>query len=219
MSNNNETSSHRIFLVRHGETEWNKTRRFQGRSDVPLNEEGKNQARALASVLKDENFAAIYSSPLSRALETAGFIKEFHPSFAVTEEEGLIEIELGEFDGLDARLWAEQYPDFRKAWSENPATLRMPGGENLEEVQDRALNTLNRILSPYPSGTALLICSHNFVLLTILCHALEIPLDRFREIRKGTASFSIINRHADRYSVEVMNERSHLEKTGEKLGG
>ena len=127
-------------------------------------------------------------------------------------------MELGEFDGMDARLWAEQYPDFRKAWSEKPATVRMPGGENLEEVQDRALNTLNRILPQYPSGSALLICSHNFVLLTILCHAMEIPLDRFREIRKGTASFSIINRRADRYSAEVVNERSHLENTSEKLG-
>ncbi len=218
MSDSHEPSSLRIFLVRHGETDWNRTRRFQGRSNVPLNEEGKNQARALASVLKDENFAAIYSSPLSRALETAGFIKEFHSSLAVTEEEGFIEMELGEFDGLDARLWAEQYPDFRKAWQEKPATMRMPGGENLEEVQDRALNTLNRILPQYPSGTALLICSHNFVLLTILCHALELSLDRFREIRKGTASFSIISRQADRFVVEVMNERSHLEKAGEKLG-
>ena len=218
MSDSHEPSSHRIFLVRHGETDWNRTRRFQGRSNVPLNEEGKNQARALASALKDENFAAIYSSPLSRALETAGFIKEFHPSLAVTKEEGFIEMELGEFDGMDARLWAEQYPDFRKAWQEKPATMRMPGGENLEEVQDRALNTLNRILPQYPSGTALLICSHNFVLLTILCHALELSLDRFREIRKGTASFSIISRQADRFVVEVMNERSHLEKAGEKLG-
>ena len=83
----------RIYLVRHGETEWNKIRRFQGRSNLPLNHEGKKQARALALALKNTSLMAIYTSPLVRALQTARLIKDFHPSAPILEENGFIETE------------------------------------------------------------------------------------------------------------------------------
>lgn len=85
----------RILLVRHGETDFNLTHRFQGRIDISLNKEGKNQAQALALVLKHEPLTAVYSSPLMRAMETARSIKAFHPSAPFFEEEGLIEMDLG----------------------------------------------------------------------------------------------------------------------------
>ena len=84
------------MLVRHGETHWNLTHRFQGRKDVPLNQEGKDQSSALSLTLKDAPLMAIYSSPLIRAIETARCIKEFHPSKRLIEEEGLIAMDLGE---------------------------------------------------------------------------------------------------------------------------
>jgi phosphoserine phosphatase len=202
----------RIFLVRHGETEWNRIGRFQGRNDQPLNEKGRRQARALAEALKDEHFTALYASPLPRSLETAGFIKSFHPAAPLIEEPRLMEMDLGEFEGMDGRLWMEAHGDFVKAWAMNPGSTRMPGGENLEEVQLRAVEALNIIIARYESGGCLLLCSHNFVLLTILCHALEIPLDRFREVKKGTASYSILSWVEGRFRVEVINERSHLDK-------
>lgn len=200
----------RIFLVRHGETDWNRDRRFQGRSDLPLNREGRSQARALASALKEEPFTAIYTSPLLRAYETACLIGAFHPSAPIFKEAGFMEMDLGEFDGMEARRWAEQYPELRKAWQENPASVTMPGGESLEEVQARALEALGHILGLYHHATSLLICSHNFVNLTILCHALEIPLNRFRELRQETAAFSILSKQGNRFYAEVVNERSHL---------
>ncbi|PLX52602.1 MAG: histidine phosphatase family protein, partial [Desulfobacteraceae bacterium] len=100
----------RIYLVRHGETEWNRIQRFQGRSNLPLNQEGKKQVRALALALKNKPLMAIYTSPLLRALETARLIKVFHPSTPIFEEKGLIEMDLGEFDGMKVQDWAEQYP-------------------------------------------------------------------------------------------------------------
>ena len=76
----------KIFIVRHGETEWNRTNRFQGISDIPLNKKGKAQAEALAHALKDEAIDVVYSSPLIRAKETARAIQHFHPSSLFFEE-------------------------------------------------------------------------------------------------------------------------------------
>lgn len=173
-----EFKTMRIYLVRHGETEWNRVRRFQGRSNLPLNQEGRKQVRALAAALKNKPLTAIYTSPLIRALETARLIKAFHPSTPIFEEKGLIEMDLGEFDGMKAQDWAEQYPDFRKAWNENPASVKMPGGESLKEVQARAKEALERITRIYSPDTTLLISSHNFVNLTLLCDVLKISLNR-----------------------------------------
>lgn len=212
MTKSNNLSNLRIFLVRHGETEWNRIGRFQGRNDQPLNERGRKQAQALAEALQNENFKAIYTSPLPRSLETAGFIRAFHPGTPLIEEANFMEMDLGEFEGVEGRQWMEKNQTFVKAWAQNPSSVRMPGGESLQEVQSRALEALKAITTSYASGDTLLICSHNFVLLTLLCHALEIPLDRFREVKKGTASFSVLSLKGSRFQVEVINERSHLEK-------
>jgi probable phosphoglycerate mutase len=205
-----ESSSHRILLIRHGETDWNRIRRFQGRTDVPLNQTGRDQARALAVALKDETLKAIYSSPLIRAVEMARLIKTFHPSTPFFEEQGFIEMDLGDFDGMEARNWVEQYPNLCKLWQENPAAITMPGGESLKEVQVRAIDTLERITQLYPTESTLLISSHNFVNLTILCYALGISLDKIRDLRQETAALNILYKQGERFSVEVMNERSHL---------
>jgi len=202
----------RIYLVRHGETQWNLMHRFQGRIDVPLNQGGKNQARALALTLKDHPFMAIYSSPLVRAVETARLIKEFHPSTPLFEEEGLIEMDLGEFDGMEAAYWFAHYQDFIKAWRSAPGCLKMPGGESLQEVQMRATETLRRITKRYPSGSTLLLCSHNFVNCALLCQALSIPLDRFRDVHQDTATLNVLYMRGERLRAELVNDLSHLKK-------
>ncbi len=202
----------RIFLVRHGETHWNQTHRFQGRTDVPLNQEGKNQARALALTLKEEPLLAIYSSPLIRALETARSIKEVRPSTPLFEEEGLTEMDLGEFDGMEAAYWSAHYQDFLKAWRSNPGSLKMPGGESLQEVQVRAIETLERITRLYPSGSTLLLCSHNFVNRALLCQALGFSLDRFRDVQQDTATLNVLCVQGKQLRAELVNDLSHLKK-------
>jgi broad specificity phosphatase PhoE len=207
-----ESSATRILLIRHGETDWNRTGRFQGRSDLLLNQQGRNQARALASAMKEEFITAIYTSPLLRAVETARAIRVFHPSAPLIEEKGLMEMDLGEFEGMEGRRWAAEYSDFRQAWQENPASVTMPGGESLREVQARAIGTLGRITRLYPPGCTLLLCSHNFINLTLLCCALKIPLERFRELRQGTGAINVLYLQGERLWATVVNERSHLEK-------
>ncbi len=207
-----ETLGIRIFLVRHGETDFNLTHRFQGRIDIPLNEEGKNQAQALALALKDEPLTAIYSSPLMRAMETARSIMAFHLSTPLFEEEGLIEMDLGELDGKQAGDWISQHQEFYKTWRTTPSHLKMPGGESLGEVQIRAMDTLERITKPYPPGNTLLFCSHNFVNRTIICHALGLPLDRFRDFQQDSAALNVLYKREGQLLAEVVNDVSHLKK-------
>jgi phosphoserine phosphatase len=200
----------RIFLVRHGETEWNRTHRFQGRSDVPLNETGIRQADALASVLQHETLTAVYSSPLIRAMETARRIMVHHPHPLLIEEPDFIEMDLGEFDGMEAREWSRRNPDFMKSWWENPGTLRMPGGENLEEVQQRAVRALHRIVDDHPANSSILICSHNFVILSLLCYVQEISLDGFRTLRQANGAMSILHFDESRMEVVALNQCPYI---------
>ena len=205
-------SGNRIILIRHWETEWNRLRRFQGRSDIPLNQKGNEQACALALALKNETIMAIHSSPLVRAIETASHIGKFHPSTPLIKESGLIEMDLGDFEGMEAQHWALHHQDFRKTWEKDPANLSMPGGESLQEVQHRAVDTLNRISELYAPDCTLLICSHNFVIISLLCFASKIPLDQFRELRQDTAALNILYKDGTDFQVEKVNDRRHLQE-------
>ena len=206
-------TGNRIILIRHGETEWNRLHRFQGRTDIPLNAKGNEQACALALALKDETITAIHSSPLVRAIETASHIGKFHPSTPFKKDLGLIEMDLGDFEGMEAQQWALHHQDFRKTWERNPAKLSMPGGESLQEVQHRAVDTLNQISELYAPGCTLLICSHNFVIISLLCFASKIPLDQFRELRQDTAALNILYKDGTDFQVEKVNDRRHLQES------
>ena len=187
-----ESQSIRIILARHGETEWNRQGIFQGRSDVPLNRQGRAEARALAEALKKEPISAIYSSPLVRARETAQFVRKCHPAVSLVEVPGFVEMDLGDFEGMQAADWAEQFPEFRKIWQDKPASLKMPGGECLLEVQNRAVNTINRIAKQHSQGETLLVCSHNFVIISLRCFTMGISLDDFRKVKQDTGSFHVL---------------------------
>jgi broad specificity phosphatase PhoE len=185
-------SAIRIILARHGETEWNRLKIFQGRSDIPLNPHGKAEAKALAEALKKEPISTIYTSPLVRARETAQIIQQFHSAVSLIEDPGLMEMDLGDFDGMKALDWVRQFPKFRKIWQDRPASLKMPGGESLSEVQKRAVETINRIANRHSKGETLLVCSHNFLIISLRCFALGISLDDFRKVKQDTGSFHVL---------------------------
>lgn len=200
----------RILLVRHGETDWNRLGRFQGRVDVPLNQVGIAQAEALGLALRKERFSAFYSSPLKRALETVCRIRLHHPGTALCIEPDLMEMNLGDFDGMEGSRWVDLYPEFLQAWKKEPAELRMPGGETLLEVQTRAIGIVTSIVERHKPGEKILICSHNFVILALLCHVLGIPLNRFREIGQSNGSINRLSYQGGRLLVEQLDDRSHL---------
>jgi broad specificity phosphatase PhoE len=135
----------KMILVRHGETEWNKTGRVQGASDVGLSGTGKEQISRLALVLKEEKLDAIYASPLKRTRETALILGRFHEA-EIRLESGLMEMNHGDFEGLFFQELREKHASFLKRWASDPSSVRMPNGETLAELQDRAWKTVTQIV-------------------------------------------------------------------------
>ena len=117
---------------------------------------------------------------------------------------------LGDFEGIEAQQWAAQHQDFRKAWEESPADLAMTGGESLRQVQLRAIDTLEQISESHESDCTLLICSHNFVIVSILCFVSKISLNKFRELRQNTAALNIFYKDGMNYQIKRVNDCRHL---------
>lgn len=206
----------RLLLIRHGETDHNAGQLALGQFDVPLNERGRRQAQALAEALGSDDIAAVYSSPLQRAVATATPLADAL-GLEVQIEPGLIEMDVGETDGVPFSDLRERYPDFLRDWmSDRVADVRMPGGECLREVQERSWSTIEAVRGRWPEETVAMV-SHNFVILTALCSVLELPLAGFRRLRHELAAVSIASLNADRRTLLVLNDTAHLRAAG--LGG
>jgi broad specificity phosphatase PhoE len=197
----------RLILVRHGETEHNRGQITLGRADVPLNDRGRAQARALAASFATPP-AAVYTSPLSRALDTARAIAgEGAPPIV---EPALIEMDIGEMEHLTGAELRERYPDFLRQWmSAEAADARMPGGETLREVQDRAWAAVECMHAQHGDADVVAV-THNFVILTMLCRALNLPLAEFRRLRQALAAKSIIDVRDGWTTLVQLNDNAHL---------
>lgn len=156
-----------VYLLRHGETDNNIIRRFQGLADTPLNERGRRQARLLGEALADVPLTAVYSSFLSRAKETAQAVAAFHPGLEVRVLPGLEEGDVGRIQGLTMEEIAARFPDTYYAMGHAPATLQYPGGENARQICDRAQKALGAVVAENP-GRTVAVVSHGFVIKCLL---------------------------------------------------
>jgi broad specificity phosphatase PhoE len=198
-----------LYLVRHGETESNRAGLALGRADVPLNDHGRWQARQVGIALADEPLVAVYSSPLSRAFDTASEIARHH-GLAVQVEEGLIEMNIGEADGLTYHEVRKRFPGLLEVWaSEDGPTHPMPGGETLLEVQERAWKTIVTLLQKHPEE-AVCAATHNFVILSLLARILDLPLAGFRRLRHDVGAISVVDVKVERSRIVRMNDDCHL---------
>jgi broad specificity phosphatase PhoE len=203
----------RLILIRHGETESNRERLALGREDVPLNERGHRQAAALAASLAGVPVAAVYSSPLRRAVETARPLAEAR-GLEVQVDEDLIEMAVGDLEGLSPQEMLERYGDFLREWfSTQAGSLRMPGGESLQDVQDRVWATIERLRERHPEETVVVV-THNFTIHAILCWVLGLPLASFRRLRHDLAAKAVLEVRDDRAIVISLNDTCHLEAEG-----
>jgi len=196
----------RIILVRHGKTDWNRELRIQGgSSDTPLNEDGRQQAEKLASRLSQRSIQAIYSSPLKRAMETAQIIA-CHHNMEVVAEKSLREIEAGKLEGATS---AELGVRFSELLTRDGVSYRVPGGESLADLRQRSWDFVQLINQKHTDGELVLV-SHYFAILTIICAALMLPLSHITRFRMSTGCISIINLDEKNARLELFNDTGYL---------
>ena len=198
----------KLILARHGETEVNRLGNIQGVGPAPLNETGRRQAARLAHALGTDAPFSLYSSPLRRALETAQAVAE-QMGAEIVPDDGLSEMDVGEFEGLSGPQLRERFPEVMRMWDQDAAHAVMPGGESLSDVRDRAWQTLQRLAERHPSDTVVAV-THNFTIQTIICTALGMPLNNFRRLRVDLASITRLDVSGDRLTQLSVNETWHL---------
>ena len=198
----------KLILVRHGQTESNKLGRIQGVNNSPLTDVGREQAGAVARALASDAPFVLYSSPLRRAFQTAeaiGYRADTQP----VEVKELMEMDVGEFEGLSGPQLRERFPDVMSSWDEDPASTVMPGGESLYDVRDRAWPAIRFLAGRHESETVVAV-THNFTIHTIVCTALDMPLNNFRKLRIDLGAITRLEITSARTTLVSLNEIWHL---------
>ena len=188
-----KSSKKRIILVRHGETDWNKQGRFQGQIDIPLNQNGKDQAKAASEFLKNISIQKAYSSSLSRPKETAQIILKEHPGIEISLKDSLKEIGHGKWEGkLESEINSD-WPDLLKTWKNFPEKVQMPEGENIKEVSTRSIAGWIEICNDLKNDETGLVVAHDAVNKTILCHLLGLTPSEIWMIKQGNGGITVID--------------------------
>lgn len=172
------TEPTKVFLVRHGATDWNHEKRAQGHADIELNDDGRRQAIHVANELTHEPIEAVYASDLKRARDTGAVIAAAH-GLEVRVDPDLREIDQGEWEGLTTEEIREGWPDL---WGPNRHYSTRPGGESPLQVRTRALGALARIVEAHPGGR-IVVVSHGGTIRWISAEALGYDDYRSRRIR------------------------------------
>lgn len=201
----------KLYLIRHGQTDWNVAGMIQGRHDIPLNAIGRLQAGALAQGMGKRPVTAVYSSPQARALETAKVIGE---SFKLTVEAlpQLMEISYGSWEGRTVQDILTTDSELYHAWWNHPVTVSPPGGETLAQVDERCRLAWEHIRSRITGDVA--VVSHGSTLAHLIVHLLK-GQPEAREIIVGNASITTIEYCPETGACKLLelNDNSHLQKS------
>jgi broad specificity phosphatase PhoE len=180
-----------MWLIRHGQTDWNLARKYQGQADIPLNQTGIEQAEKLAQTLEKGFFDIVYSSDLIRAQKTAQIIAD-RLDLEVIIDRRLREIHQGVWEGLSLDEVKEKYAEDFERGARDPETTRAPGGESVAEVAARMALAANEIRENNPEKKILLV-SHGLAVSTLYCQANDISLSKVYEYIPDNAVPLVIN--------------------------
>lgn len=175
-----------------------------------LSPTGKKQVKSLGLALKAEEISAIYSSPQQRALETAQGIASYHKHLKVQVEPALRELEVGDLEGATVATIATDFSQFLVQWREGEGSEKLPGGgESLVDLRNRAWSVVQRIVADH-QGTVVLV-SHYFVTVSIICAALGLPPRGIRRFRVGVGSMSVLDFRDGLPCLVSLGDACHLE--------
>jgi alpha-ribazole phosphatase len=197
-----------LFLVRHGNTVWSGTGRYQGFSDVALNEDGLNQAEKLGQRLAGEKLRAVYSSDLQRAYHTAKVIAALHNLEVITTPD-LRELNFGRCEGLTFQQIMDMDPEIIKIWHGRDFTRSFPDGESMQDLATRVRRFIGR-LGKWGQGDNVLIVGHNGSLAVMICLLLGIGIEHWWQFKTSTACLSIVETYEDGAVLKLLNDLHHL---------
>ncbi len=203
-----------IYLVRHGQTAWNREEIFRGRTDVPLNETGVKQAELAGQYFKGMEIHGIYSSPLARAWETAQKIAQFQ-NLKVDPLEGILDMSFGNWEGHAHQEIREMDGETYRQWVESPHLVKLPGGESLDDVRGRAMGTLEEVIRKHQRETLILV-SHRVICKVLICAILGLDNSHFWQIAQDTTAINLIQYKNGKYILSLMNETCHLKALKEE---
>lgn len=181
-----------LWLVRHGQTDWNRTGRWQGQAPFApgLNETGRSQVLTMRGGLKDVPLSAIYSSDLLRARQTAELIAA-PLGLTVSLEPRLREIDLGVWEGMPSEEIEAKYSRELAERARNPLYSRAPNGESTHDVAERVFAAVNDIVNKHPSDS-ILIVSHGIALAVIICRAKGFQLeDAYQHVPENAQPYRV----------------------------
>jgi alpha-ribazole phosphatase len=189
-----------LYLIRHGATEGTHEKRYKGSIDVPISQEGLEQvgkaAEFIRGELRGESLAAIYTSPLSRAVASAEVVGAAYGLEPVIDN-NLKERHFGVWEGMTFSEIRGQYPGEFEKWADDPLEHSPVGGESTIEVRDRIMPVVEAIISRH-DGEAVAIVGHGGINRIIICELLGIPLEHMFRIEQDNAAVNIIKFY-DRY--------------------
>ncbi|MBN1486352.1 MAG: alpha-ribazole phosphatase [Anaerolineae bacterium] len=198
----------RLLLTRHGLTEWNVEQRHQGDTDVPLNDTGRNQAKALARRLAQEKVDIIYTSDLSRARETAQEVARLKP-VPLYADKRLRELAFGEWQGLTHDQIVQRDPELWQAWLNDRMNNCAPGGETLAEFAERTRSLLTELIAKHQDQTALLV-AHGGNVSVMLCLLLNLSPQSYWQFRVRNTSLSELLLYDKGAIIQYLNDTHHL---------
>jgi len=203
-----------VYLVRHGQTAWNKEEIFRGRTDIPLDETGLKQAELVGQYFKGMEIHAIYSSSLSRAWETAQKIAQFQ-NLKVQPLDGIIDMSFGNWEGRPHQEIRESDSKTYRQWVETPHLVRLPGGEGLDDVRIRTMAAIEEVIRNHP-GKTLILVTHRVVNKVLICSILGLDNSHFWQITQDTTAINLIQHRNGKYILSLMNETCHLKALKEQ---
>lgn len=199
----------KLFLVRHGETEWNKLGRFQGQNDNSLNELGLAQARDTARAAISWQPTVLYSSPLCRTMQVSEEISRL-VGLPVTLEPRLKELNLGKLEGVTGEEMRTAWPQVYETWRNDPQKVMMPGGESLVQLQERTWAAFQDLEQVHSQDDVIVMISHNFAIRALCGRLLGLPLSHFHRMYLSLGSVSTMERSSLGWRLLTYNSTCHL---------
>ena len=199
----------KLYLVRHGETIWNRQQRMQGCSnDIELSDSGRVQAEALAERLKDINIDRIFSSSLSRANQTAKMIAKQH-NIEVEICSEFKEINFGKWEGMYLTEIMEQYPELLKVWKVTPHLAVVPEAETIAELQKKSMTKLRQLLEDNKDKD-IMVVSHGISNKLMILAMMNMQLSDLHRIRQDNTALNIFDYNNGLFDIITLNDICHL---------